>query len=77
MGVTTNILVGLVTPCHSCKIFTHCSSFYQEHSLAEDFDLTDGSVSIKCPEVDPDKRYIVVCKSPRYFIVRWVAKTHC
>jgi hypothetical protein len=54
---------------YSCKFPTNCSSFYQEHTLAEGFDIKDGSVSIKCPEVDPGKEYIVVRKSPRYFIV--------
>ena len=36
-------------------------------SLAEGFDIKDGSVSIKCPEVDPGRQYIVVCKSPWIF----------
>ena len=62
--------------CYPCKLLAHCSLLHQEHSLAEGFDIRDGSVSIKCPEVDPGKKYIVVCKSPRYFIVRWVPKTH-
>jgi hypothetical protein len=73
MGVTTNILVSSL---FSVNFLAHCSSFYQEHPLAEGFDIKDGSVSIKCPEVDPGKKYIVVCKSPRCFI-GWVANTHC
>jgi hypothetical protein len=55
---------------------THYSPFYQELSLAEGFDIKDGSVFIKCPEVDPNKRSIAVCKSSRYFIVRRIVKTH-
>jgi len=45
-----------------------------EHSLAEDFDIKDGSVSIKCPEVDSGKKYIVVLfgdsgnRSPQFLI---------
>jgi hypothetical protein len=76
MGVKTNILVSLLTLAILREFLTHCSSFYQEHSLAEGFDIKDGSVSIKCPEVDPGKKYIVVCKSPQYSI-GWVAQTHC
>ena len=30
--------------------------------MAEGFDISSGFVSIKCPEVDPGKQYIVVCK---------------
>ena len=59
----------------SCKFFTYRSSFYQEHSLVEGFNIRDGSVSVKCPEVDPGKQYIVVRKYPRYFITGWVSNT--
>ena len=48
--------------------------FYQDLLLAEGFNIRDGSVSIKCPKVDPDRRYIVVCKSARYFIIRWLQR---
>ena len=65
--------------CYSLsKFLTQCSSFYyQEHSLVEGFDIKDGSVSFKCPEVDPGKKYIVVCESSRVYFIGWVAKTHC
>lgn len=62
MGVTTNILVSLLTSSTPVNLSL---IVYQEHSLAEGFDIKDGSVSIKCPEVDPGKQYIVVCKSSR------------
>jgi len=45
-----------------------------QHSLAEGFDIKSGFVSIKCPEVDPDKLYIVVLfgdsgnRSPQFSI---------
>ena len=70
MGVMTNILVSLLTffffNSYSCKFLDSLFiRFYQkEHTLAEGFDIKDGSVSIKCPKVDPSKQYIVVCKSP-------------
>ncbi|KAF8817186.1 hypothetical protein BYT27DRAFT_7229123 [Phlegmacium glaucopus] len=45
-----------------------------EHPLAEGFDIKSGFVSIKCPDVDPDKQYIVVLfgdsgnRSPQFSI---------
>ena len=51
-------------------LLTYYSPFYQELSLAEGFNIKDGSVSIKCPEVDPNNRYIVVCESLRHSTVR-------
>jgi hypothetical protein len=40
------------------------SLLYEDLLLAQGFDIKSGFVFIKCPEVNPNKNHIIVCKFP-------------
>ena len=61
---------------YTCEFFSHSLFIVLSKNIPWLKVLILRMVPSPSSEVDPGKQYIVVRKSPRHFIVRWIPETH-